>query len=251
MLFHAYGLFVGLGIVLGIWVSEKIGKLLEKKSSIYSEISMELISGWIFFPTIIFARIYHVVDYWEYYKLDLIRIFYVWEGGLAIYGAIGGGLIGLVFFTIFNKKKLDFLLATLDLTAFGLPLAQAVGRMGNFVNKELYGLPTKLPWGLFIPRENRLPGFEDNSYFHPLFFYEALLLIGLFGGLRLLIKIENKFLGFYFSIYIIGYGIIRFLLDFLRIDPWEIGGLTVAQWISLGFIALGLLINFVFRLKRG
>ena len=90
-------------------------------------------------------------------------------------GAILGGVIGLVIYGWLKKWHSPQLLAWLDISIYGLPLAQAVGRLGNWFNYELYGRPTGLPWGIYVPESSRLVGFEDYAYYHPLFAYEASL----------------------------------------------------------------------------
>ena len=218
MTLHLYGFFVGLGIVAGIIVVEKINKKI---------LTAELFS-WIIIPAIFGARIYHVIDYWQYYQENLWQILYLWQGGLAIYGSIIGGFIGLWFYS--KLKKIN-IFAVCDVIAIGLPIGQAIGRLGNFFNKELYGLPTSLPWGIYI----------NNKKYHPLFSYEAIWDILIFIVLIILIKTNKKRkTGFFFFSYLGLYSFGRFWLDFLRIDPWKIGTLAVSQYISLIFLAISL-----------
>ena len=143
----------------------------------------------------------------------------------------------------------------LDLTAVVIPLAQSIGRFGNFFNKELYGSPTRLPWGMYIPLEYRPDTYINNDVFHPLFIYESISNILLFSLLFLLFKgknvlgIKKWYLrdegsgplpdGFFVGLYFIGYGIIRFLIEFLKIDIWWFFGLNMAQVICFGFILGG------------
>jgi len=141
----------------------------------------------------------------------------------------------------------------LDLGVVGLSIGQAIGRWGNYFNQELYGLPTSLPWGIYIRLENRLPGFENFTHFHPLFLYES---IGCFAIFLILIKktpilkikyqiskthIKNKKTpkrGSIFFQYLFLYSLMRFWLEFLRIDSWKWGFLGAAQWISLGLMLI-------------
>ena len=139
----------------------------------------------------------------------------------------------------------------IDLAALGLPLGQAIGRLGNWVNQELYGLPTTLPWGIYIAPENRVSGFEAYSHFHPLFAYEAawmlLTYIFFYGYLYRQKKIQLG-TGMYALGYLASYAVIRFSLDFLRINPWSVGILTVAQWISL--VIFGVTAELLLKVKR-
>lgn len=179
---------------------------------------------------IIGARLYHVIDYWSYYSQNLIEIF--GGRGLGIYGAIIGGVIGVLIYC--NWKKLPPL-RWMDIIAPGLILAQAIGRWGNFFNQELYGYPTDLPWGIYIEPSHRLAGFEAYTHFHPMFLYESLWnLLGfaiLFFvnrkyGKRLL---DGEVIIAYFMYYSVG----RFILEGMKIDVWTIAGFPTARWISI------------------
>lgn len=143
---------------------------------------------------------------------------------MSIIGGVMGGVLSTWGFLKFHPlgKKIN-LIIILDLSVFGLPVAQAIGRWGNFFNQELYGQPTQLPWGIYIEPTNRLIGYEQFSYFHPLFAYEMLLLL-LFAGVVWINQRKQLVSGFgvgsgklFFS-YIFYYSFIRFCLDFIRID---------------------------------
>jgi len=247
---HFYGLFIGLGILLGAWVTEEIRKKrLNRK--IYST-SIWQIFWWVTIPALIGARLYHVIDFWQYYSVNPDKILATWEGGMGIYGGIIGGIIGLGIFSLSRAESRDkFLmiefLKMADLAGIGLPLGQAVGRLGNFVNQELYGLPTRLPWGIYIPLEKRLAGYQSWERFHPLFAYEAIWNLLVFA---IILYIINKKLvarpGTIFFLYLGLYGLGRFFLDFLRINPWQWGSLTVGQWLSLTAV----LISLAFLVKK-
>ena len=130
-------------------------------------------------------------------------------------------------------------------------LGQAIGRWGNFFNQELYGPPTDLPWGIPIAPEHRLPGYEFYTHFHPLFLYESLLS---FIGVAVLLWISRRFshrlrAGDIILGYAIWYPSVRFLLEFLRIEPWAVAGVPTAQWIS-GACILGAAIALIWRHRR-
>jgi phosphatidylglycerol---prolipoprotein diacylglyceryl transferase len=162
----------------------------------------------------------------------------VWSGGLGIWGAIGGGILGLMVATQIWKGRADFLRIG-DAAALMLPFSQAIGRVGNFLNQELYGKPTEWPIGIYIQPERRMPGYETATHFQPLFAYEAGLLLLWGGWLWWLYRSkrlrfgQGGMLAFYF----LGYGAIRLALEPLRIQPWEIGGLPTAMWFSVVVIA--------------
>lgn len=239
MIFHWYGFFIGLGIYLGLLLVTKIQEKLKDFNRKYNEINLENLALLVFLPALVMARVYHVIDFWQYYKENFLKIIFVWEGGLAIYGAIIGGVLGVIIYSVkkFGKKWKLYTLISLDLLSFGTVLAQSIGRIGNFVNQELYGLPTNLAWGINIKKENRVKEYINFDKFHPLFLYEMVLNLTLLIFLVSLAKKKRK-KGFYFFVYLSGYGTIRFILDFLRIEPWKWGSLTAAQWFSLGLIIL-------------
>ena len=238
---HVYGLLIGIGVVLGIKVAESAQKKLSFQNSAYQHISVDDLILWVFPGAIIGARMYHVIDWWSYYQQHLIKIPAIWEGGLGIYGALIGGILALLVRKIFKKQNFKTVICELDVLASALPLIQAVGRVGNYANHELFGFPTTFPWAIYIPLPLRPPAYVGYSYFHPLFLYESLLCLGLFILLNLLIA-KKLHPGSYFGIYLIGYSVIRFFLEFWRIDPWQIGVLTVAQWVSILALLSGLVL---------
>ncbi|MBI4035211.1 MAG: prolipoprotein diacylglyceryl transferase [Candidatus Chisholmbacteria bacterium] len=217
-----YGLMVTAGIVMGgIW-AEKIRKRQNLKISVWDALV------WVVIPGVIGARLYHVIDWWEYYRQNSLLIPAVWTGGLGIFGAIGGGVGGLWWFT--KRYKQDFL-SWLDLVGVGAPLGQAIGRWGNFFNQELYGRQTNLPWGIYIERE--------NGYFHPLFLYESVWNLVVFGVVWWLLRFWGKLkTGSFFAIYLLGYSAGRLILESLRVGNWQVGGVAVAQAVSLILVVL-------------
>ncbi len=237
--FHLYGLLIGLSIGLGWWLVMK-----KAQQRHFSVSELEKIGLWAVLGGIAGARLYHVVTDWVLYQENWLDAFKIWQGGLSIIGAVVGGLMAAALAIRLTKTKLK-LTQLLDLAVFGLPFAQALGRWGNFINQELYGLPTTWPWGLPIEAAHRLPGFETYDRFHPLFAYEMILMLGF--GLWLWWA-ERKQLsqigrGEYFRWYTLYYAVIRFGLDFLRLDKTLLGstGLGVNQAV-LGLVIVGLLL---------
>jgi prolipoprotein diacylglyceryl transferase len=294
-----YGVMVTLGIGLGWWLARRRAKLFGLTKEVVDSAWL-----WMFGPAVVGARLYHVISAWQYYWVNPKQIVEVNNGGLGIIGAILGGILGLA---VFAKVKGVKLLKLTDLLAPSLALAQAVGRWGNWFNQEAYGLPTSLPWGMFVRPENRLPGFEGFNYFHPWMVYESLLDVvnlgilvfvsfviqrrlltsvpwlspknptraddpirrGSFVVMKIVKKIEASLLrmtvrtglpqrdlieeergialrndrrkeGLITALYLINYGLIRFLLEFLRLDtPVVFMGLKAAQWWGVGMIIIG------------
>jgi phosphatidylglycerol:prolipoprotein diacylglycerol transferase len=147
---------------------------------------------------------------------------------LGIPGAVMGGVLALYLYC--RRKGLNFLL-WVDIATPGLALAQAIGRWGNFVNQEIYGAPTNLPWAIFIDPQHRLPGYQDQEYYHPLFLYESLWSL---ASVVFLLWLARRFgdrmkPGDLFLVYLITYPLGRFMLDFLRLDPSMVAGLNANQ----------------------
>lgn len=189
--------------------------------------SVESALIWALIFALVGARLYHILSSFSYYSHSPLKIFFIWEGGLGIFGAILGGLAGIF---LYSKLKHLNPLNLLNLIAPPLLLAQAIGRLGNYFNQEGFGPPTNLPWKVFIPSASRPPQFVAYSYFHPTFFYESLLCLLAF--LIFVFFIKKKNLGF--TYYLLSYGIIRFLTEFWRWDTWTWNGLKIAQWLALG-----------------
>ncbi|MDA1079794.1 MAG: prolipoprotein diacylglyceryl transferase, partial [bacterium] len=167
-----YGIFIAAAVLVVYFLVEKRAKKLGISSDQFSQLATTvLLAGFVG------ARLWHVITDWQLYSFDPVTSLYVWRGGLSIFGGIAGGALGLWWaWRRLAVLKMRFLQLS-DAILLVLPIGQAIGRLGNWVNQELYGLPTSLPWGLYITPEKRLPGFEQFSSFHPLFAYEALALL--------------------------------------------------------------------------
>ncbi|NMB70150.1 prolipoprotein diacylglyceryl transferase [candidate division WWE3 bacterium] len=223
----AYGIIISLSIYLSGVLSERHAKKLGLKSDVTWDFLIVGVLGGIFG-----ARAYHVASDWSYYITNPSEIIKIWNGGLALYGALAGGFVSIY---LYAKQKNITILPYLDIIALSLPLAQALGRLGNYTNQELYGLPTQLPWKIYIAQENRLSGYESVGYFHPLFAYEIVLNLFLFISLSLMYRKQSKLVGtgYFILIYLAGYSLIRFGLEFLRIESWHVLGINMAQTLSL------------------
>ena len=231
---HFYALCVIAGISIAIWIGSKRYANLGGNPDDVFEVAI-----WAVPFGIIGGRIYHVITSPSQYfgangnPIDALRI---WEGGLGIWGAISLGAVGAYLYFRTHKTSLNFR-QLLDSLAPGVVVAQAIGRIGNYFNQEVFGKPTKLPWGLEIDLANRPNGFESYSTFHPTFLYEllwclvvAVLLIKLPGFLK---QITPK-QGDVFALYIFGYTAGRVWIETLRIDEANlILGLRLNIWVSL------------------
>ncbi len=214
---------------------------------------------WIVIAGIIGARLYHVLSTpagcaenvpmcgWPWYRNHLIDALLIWNGGLGIFGAVLGGLIVVLIYVRHYRLPLK---RYLDIAAPALIFGQAIGRWGNFVNQELYGPPTNLPWGLTIDAPHRYGAFTDlikypveTTRFHPLFLYESLLnILGFIFIVLLARKWHGHREGDSFFVYLIWYGLNRIFVESLRPDAWTlVGGLPTAQLISIGAVAVGVI----------
>jgi prolipoprotein diacylglyceryl transferase len=240
---YFYALFILAGIVLALLLTEGRLKARGAESGIALDISL-----WAIPFGILGGRFYHVITHPNDYFFegaDLLAVFRIWEGGLAIYGAIVFGSLGAYIGA--RRAGIKFL-SYLDALAPGMLLAQAVGRWGNYFNSELYGTPTDLPWGLEVQSSNpAYPlGLPDGVLFHPTFLYESIWSI---AGVALLLLIDSRFKlrwGKMFSLYLIYYSIGRIWVEAIRIDPSEVLlGLRINIWSAIAGIVAGLIIYFI------
>jgi phosphatidylglycerol---prolipoprotein diacylglyceryl transferase len=235
---HYYALILITGMIAAAWLTARRAKA---QGLDPEHVWNGLI--WAIIPGLIGARIYHILTpspssglSLQYYLNNPLQMLDLRNGGLGIFGGLIGGGIGVYLYARRHKQPL---LKWFDLIVPGVALAQAIGRWGNFVNHELYGAPTTLPWATYIPPNKRLPGFTQYETFHPLFLYESLWNLASCG---LLLLIERRFRerlrdGDIFFVYLILYSIGRFVLDFLRLDSNGFGPITTAQLVSLAVIS--------------
>lgn len=221
----------GVLIVAGSMLAAYIASRLSSKNGHDPELAWDLLIV-VLIAGIIGARIYHIVSSWEYYRVNPGEMFGLQMSGFGIFGAVAGGLLGVWGFAKYYKLRF---LEWADYVAPGLLLAQAIGRWGNFFNQELYGPPTDLPWGIYIPPSHRLPGLEAYERFHPTFFYESALNFIGFLALYYLARNwkRNRLYGDLFFVYAMIYPFIRFFIEFLRPDAWTLGGIPTAQIVSV------------------
>lgn len=234
-----YGLLIASAVLIGVNLSQ----YLAKRRGVDPDLVGDLVI-WLVFGAIPCARLYYVLFEWEQYKNQpFSSVFAIWNGGIAIHGAIIGGTIAALIFAKINKASFWQLI---DLTIPSLILGQAIGRWGNFFNSEAFGRPTDVPWKLFIPPGNRPLDYVSYSYFHPTFLYESIWNLGVFAFLLWLffwgLKNANQLkVGTLSFTYLITYSIGRFWIEGLRTDSLMFGPLRIAQLISLGAIAIGII----------
>lgn len=202
---------------------------------------------WLIIFSIIGARIYHIILQFSYYLQNPLQVFMIWNGGIAIHGAIIAGLLTIYYFS--RKYKLSFLKIS-AIIAPSLALAQAIGRWGNYFNQELFGKPTSLPWGIPISSVSLPADFVGNLYFHPTFLYESLGNLLIFAILILIIffikKKDRLKLEYIPFIYLMLYSSLRIATEFIRIDQTPvIFGFRFPQLISTIIIILS--VYFLYR----
>ncbi len=255
--FHIY--FYGILITLGVVAAAFMGQAEAKRRGMNTEVIWDALF-WVVVAGIIGARIWHILTpplsmqeqgittmWYLTHPLDMLNIR---NGGLGIPGAVIGGAVALWIFC--RRRKISFLVWA-DTIVPGVALAQAIGRWGNFFNQEVYGLPTNLPWGIYIDPLHRIAPYQDSNYFHPLFFYESLWNVLNMAVLLWLARRFDKWLkpGDLFLIYAIMYSIGRFGLEFIRVDYVPIAGINFNQtFVAIVAICAGVIIFLNHRLRR-
>ncbi|MDD4333453.1 MAG: prolipoprotein diacylglyceryl transferase [Patescibacteria group bacterium] len=267
---HWYGIFIVVGMICAIAIAIKLAGYYQIKKETVIDLSFYLI---IF--GIIGARLYDVCLEWRYYLEYPWNVFKIWNGGLAIHGAIIAGLIVVWVFAsklaskphpnpLLSKERGRLALARekfwllCSLVVPGLALALAIGRWGNYFNQEIFGYPTDLPWGIPIDFMNRPLEYISSEYFHPTFLYESVGSLVIFIILILfhfyIIKKKKFKTTFYFLLstsYLVMYSILRFSLEFVRIDRTPVVfGLRWPQIISLFVIMVCVILLGLPKLRK-
>ncbi|KRE23580.1 prolipoprotein diacylglyceryl transferase [Agromyces sp. Soil535] len=245
---HMYALCILLGIILAVIITSRRLTKRGAEPGVVLDIAL-----WAVPLGIIAARIYHVLTHPDDYFFagaDPWAVVRIWEGGNAIYGALIGGAIGVwIGCRMTGIRFLSFA----DALAPGLLVAQAVGRLGNWFNHELFGMPTDLPWGLEIESENLAfpAGLAEGTLFHPTFLYE---MVWNLAGAALIILLERRInlrWGKAFALYLIWYGAGRSFFEAIRVDPSEMFlGVRVNVWASWAAVVLGIVIFLVQRRRH-
>jgi phosphatidylglycerol:prolipoprotein diacylglycerol transferase len=255
--------FYGIILMVGALAAAFLADRLARRRGLDGEIVWDALI-WVLIGGIIGARLWHIFTpppsmaappplgqglttaYYLTHPLDVLAI---WKGGLGIPGAVIGGIFALYLYC--RRRKLDFLVWA-DIAAPALALGQAIGRWGNYINQELYGSPTNLPWGITINPAYRLAGYEIYERFHPLFLYESLYSL---ANMAALLWIGRRFAnrlkpGDIFLFYLVFYPLGRFLIEFLRLDNAKIAGLNANQTV-MGVVAVVALVTLIWRHRKG
>jgi len=255
-----YGLLIAISVLIGLNLSGELASKKGLKKSLINDLLPILVLG-----SVIGARIYYVAFEWRNYigknfwsSINLLNLnipipsaIEIWGGGIAIHGALIMGTLSIIFFCRWRKEAFW---DVMDVLVPSFALGQAIGRWGNFFNNEAFGIPTNLPWKLYIPYKLRPEIFSAQEYFHPTFLYESVWNIFVFSILIYLFKKSNRRelrlpSGSLSCLYLITYSLGRIWIEALRIDPLCLGGVApfcaggvrAAQLISLFLISVGLL----------
>ncbi|MCY6371949.1 prolipoprotein diacylglyceryl transferase [Clostridium ganghwense] len=224
-----YGIFISIGIILGLWVAYRQSEFYKIDFDRVTDIFIVCLPF-----SVLCARLYYVIFNWSFYSANPSEILNIRGGGLAIHGGILGAIISAYFMS--RYKKIDFL-RLLDLIAPSFILAQAIGRWGNFFNSEAHGGVVSREFISHFPSFIQKGMFIDGTYYHPTFLYESIWNILIFSLLLFLSK-RNLKKGSIFYLYLIFYSLGRFFIEGLRTDSLMLGPFRMAQVISLGFILL-------------
>lgn len=239
-----YGLLIAVAVLIGLLLATRLGRQRSIDPVVIADLLPILVLA-----AVLGARLYYVLLEWRQYQTNWLDALAIWQGGIAIHGALIGGTLALIGYCRWRRLAFWNLL---DVLVPSVALGQAIGRWGNFFNSEAFGVPTDLPWKLFIPAAHRPSPFMDQSFFHPTFLYESLwnlavviLLISLFRlGQKGRILLPQGALS---CVYLISYSLGRFWIEGLRTDPLCLfstppfceGGLRMAQLMSLLLILIG------------
>lgn len=232
---------IALGAIAATWL---MGRRLEsRKWGTRDDASS--IAIWAVPAGVVGARIYHVITDWERFDGRWLDALKIWKGGLGIWGGL---LLGTIVGLWVAKRRGLRPAELLTIAAPALPLAQAIGRFGNWFNQELFGRATTLPWGLEIDDKHLPDGFASGTLFHPTFLYEA---IGNIVLMAVLLQVDRRARlrpGQLFFVYVAGYATLRFFVEGLRIDPAKsAGGLRLNQWTSIVMVAVSVVVLVVWR----
>ena len=242
---YYYGIIMAIAISIGVLVSDWIGS---QYFGLKKETIVDLAPYLIIFG-ILGARIYYCALNYDFYLRFPTEIIAIRHGGISIHGAIIGGAFGLWLFARRHKLNIKNLF---DTVAVGLPLAQAIGRWGNFFNSEAFGAPTNLPWKLYIAPQYRPIPYQNDLFFHPTFLYESILDVVIFVILFLMAK-NNKIKkdGNLVLLYLVLYSIVRIIVESFRIDSVKyVLGQPGAIFVSVGIIILSIILFFINNRQR-
>ncbi|MEL6982919.1 MAG: prolipoprotein diacylglyceryl transferase [Actinomycetota bacterium] len=233
-----YGLCIGIGVVLAVWIGQRRWAARGGNPD-----DVASVATWAVPAGLVGSRLYHVITDWRPIE-DWLKI---WEGGLGI----PGGLIAGVGVGLWAARRRNMDIGHgIDALIPGIPVAQAIGRLGNWFNQEIFGGPSDLPWAVEIDPQHRPAEFADQATFHPAFLYEGLWNLALAGFLVWIDRTGRLRKGMILPLYVLGYGIGRFLVETIRTDAaTEILGIRVNHWTS-GIAVVASIVALVIMARR-
>ena len=241
---NAYGLMIALGVIVAVRIA---GKRAERIGQGTTE-DISAIAMWAVPAGVLGGRLYHVLTDYEKFQGQWFDAIKIWQGGLGIWGGVTAGVA--VGWWCAKRRGLDAWWI-ISCAAPAIAIAQAIGRWGNWFNQELFGQPTTLPWALKVSSSvAEKAGYAAGTTFHPTFLYES---VGCVVLAWLLIRIERRLSparGRLFAWYVLGYTVLRFGVEGLRIDSaHHVGGLRLNQWVAVGVCAVAVLFLVNDRLR--
>jgi prolipoprotein diacylglyceryl transferase len=208
---HVYGLMLAIGVLAAAKIADVRWRRTGHSPRVIAEIAVPVVIA-----GIVGARLYHLFTGYKWDQEGIVGTVEIWRGGLSIWGAVGAGLLMVIY--LGHRRHLDTL-ALLDAIGPGVVVAQAIGRWGNYFNQELFGRPTRLPWGLEIDLAHRPVGYEQFATFHPTFLYESIWCLLVFGTIVFLERTRGLHKGQAFALYVAMYTFGRVFFEWLRVDP--------------------------------
>jgi len=208
---HAYGLMLALGVLVAAKIADVRWQRTSNDPKVIGEIAVPIVVA-----GVVGARVYHLFTGYKWSEGGVVGAFEIWKGGLSIWGAVGAGLITVVFLA--RRRHLDTL-ALVDAIAPGVVVAQAIGRWGNYFNQELFGRPSKLPWALEIELVHRPVNYERFATFQPTFLYESIWCLIVFATIVWVERHRGLREGQAFAMYVAMYCFGRCFFEWLRVDP--------------------------------
>ena len=241
---HFYGIMIGIGVVIAAIVTTRRYAKFGGDPTILDPVIL-----WTVVIGFAGARLGYIFTHTSRYAGEWYKMFFIWEGGLALYGGLTAG--GLAALHTLRKRGGEFTMFA-DAIAVGLPLAQALGRFGNYFNQELFGTPSTLPWAIEIERSHRPSEYLEFATFHPTFAYELLWNVLITVPVILFLESRHKLAkGARFPVYMIAYGAIRFLTELLRTDTtFRLLGISRNGWLSIAAVLAGSLLLYLAQ-RRG
>jgi prolipoprotein diacylglyceryl transferase len=241
---HFYGILIAIGVIVAVVVARRRYERFGGSGEL-----VERVSIWTVVLGFLGARIGYVITHLHTFEGRPWAVLFIWEGGLALYGGLTAGAITAI---VLMRRHRGDVFAFADAVAVGIPLAQAIGRWGNYFNQELFGTPSTLPWAVEIAPGHRPPEYAEFATFHPTFLYESLWNVVVTVGVILWLERRGKLTkGASIAIYLLVYGTGRFLMELMRTDTsFRLLGLSRNGWVSMGAVVGGAVLLWWFQ-KRG